>query len=276
MDRLQIVIKLLIGLCFVLTFLACYIEPIQSNVKAVTTSILLKKMEVSQSKYFNYERLSMYIKANGVSYLLSDSINPVSYIITKLVASALVGGLMLAETKNVLAFVLFFVATFYIFDYLVEKNNESDNKKMLTDITNIYDVLKIQLKAGVFITDSIYFCYKNCRNKRIKDGLFLLYVDMKTSSNISEALRRFDLRFKNTNISTLCAVLEQSLVTGQVEKVLENISKKNVILQRLDNKQRKKALEDKFHLLSFLSVVGIFAGLFMVMWREFYNMILQF
>lgn len=275
-EMLQTIINYLIGMCGVLTFLACYVEPIQSRVKAVTTSILLERMKVAKSRYFNYDRLDMFIKAHGVSYMMSESINPVSYTIMKLVVGTFLASVVVIETSHILMFPVFFILGFFGVDLLVKKNNEKNNEKMLMDISNIYDVLKIQLKAGVFITTSIFFCYKNCKNKRLKDGLLLLYLDIQTSSNISEALRRFDARFKNANLSTLCAVLEQSLITGQLVTVLDNISKKNVGIQRLANEQYKKNIEKKYHRLSILMVLGIFAGIYWIMMRDFSNMFAQF
>lgn len=273
---LSLIINILIGACFVLTFLACYIEPIQAKVKSVTTSILLERMKISKSPYFNYDRLDMFINEYGVSYMLSESINPVSYIIIKLVVGVLAGALVFSGTSNVVMFFLFFALGFLGVDLLVKLNNKRDNEEMLLDISNIYDVLKLQLEAGVFITDSINSCYKNCKNKRLKDGLLMLYIDIRANSNIVESLRKFNARFNNTNISTLCAVLEQSLVTGQVVDVLENVSKENVSIQKLYNVQYKRKIEGQYHKLGIGIVLGVLAVLLMIMGMEFVSILMQF
>lgn len=269
-------INALIALCGVLTFLACYVEPIQDKVKSVTTSILLDRMRVSKSRYFNYDRMAMYIKSNGVDYMLSESINPVSFIILKSVVGVLLGVFVLSETSNIVACVVAFVVGFWGVDYCVKKNNENDNKNMLMDIASIYDILKIQMGAGVFVTDSIYFCYKNCRNKRLKDGLLQLYIDILSTSNIVESLRKFDAKFQNKNISTLCAVLEQYTITGQAIKTLDNISKKNTMVQTLVNEQYKKTLEGKYHALIVLLAIGIFGVIFVVILGDVSNMVMNF
>lgn len=272
----QIIVGILIVMCGILTFLACYDTPLQTTVKSVTTSILLDRMKASKSRYFNYDRLDMFIKSHGVAYMMSESINPVSYIVIKIICGVALGSLIFVETGNIVLLLVCLLVGFFGVDSLVRKKNDADNEKMLSDISNIYDNLKTQLNAGVFITDSIYSCYKSCKNKRLKDGLLLLYLDIQSSSNINEALRRFDARFKNTNLSTLCAVLEQYLITGQAVIVLDNISKKNTAVQRVINEQYKKKINTKFNVLSIMVVLGMFAVIFLMINAEFTNALSQF
>lgn len=262
MFNLHYLIEALIAVCFLLTFVACYVEPIQENVKAVAKSILLHSMQVSKSSYFNYERLEMFIKEYGVAYMMYESINPVMYIIIKILIGIFLAVLVMTQVSSVLLFVITFSFGFFLVDILVRRNNDSDNKDMMADIANTYDVLKIQMRAGVFITDAIYFCYQNCSNKRLKDGFLGLYLDIKSSNNVVEALRNFNSKFKNNNISTLCAVLEQSLATGQSADILDNITKKNVDIQKLLNEQYRRKIEGKYHKLGILIVLGMFAVIF--------------
>lgn len=262
MFNLHYLIMAFIAVCFVLTVLACYIEPIPSSAKAVVQSILMRSMSISKSRYFNYERIQMFIKQYGVSYMMYESINPVMYIIIKILVGLFLSILAMIQIPNILLFVFVFVMGFFGVDVLVRLNNSSDNKEMMEDIANTYDILKIQMRAGVFITDAIYFCYQNCTNKRLKDGFLGLYLDIKSSGNIKESLGEFNSKFKNNNISTLCAVLEQSLSTGQSAEILADISKKNVDIQKLYNSQYKRKIDGKYHRLGILIIVGLFAVIF--------------
>lgn len=276
MNNIHLCIEILIGLCFALAFFSCYVEPIQSKVEYLTKSILLERLKVSKSRYFNYDKLNAYIKGYGVSYMMSESINPVMFIIIKTLVGLGFAVLVMTQVQSILLAVVFFVIGFWIVDVLVRMNNRNDNDAMMLDISNVYDILKIQMKAGVYITDSLYFCYKDCKNKRLKDGFLELYLDIQSSNNIVEALRNFESKFNNINISTLCAVLEQSLVTGQSAEMLDNITKKIVSIQKLVNEQYKRKIENKFHRLTVFIVLGIFAVMLIVIQSDFTSALSQF
>ena len=247
MTVLNSMITFLIVVSGVLTFLACYIEPIQNTVKEATESILLYRLQAAKGRYFNYDRIATFIEENGVAYMLSNSINPVMYIVFKglvgIVFGTLIGvSIELPIIQKIAVFILCFVIGFFGIDVIVKNNNENANQKMMLDISNTYDVLKIQVRAGVYITDSIFFCYQNCSNKRLKDALLAAYLDIKTDGNIEQALEKLNAKFNNRQISTLCAILEQSLTSGQSAEILDNITKKNVDVQKLINQQYRRKI----------------------------------
>ena len=45
---------------------------------------------------------------------------------------------------------------------------------MMPDIKVIYDTLRIQTKAGVFINEALGQCYLKVRNERLKEALLIL------------------------------------------------------------------------------------------------------
>lgn len=147
---------------------------------------------------------------------------------------------------------------------------------MMLDISNTYDVLKIQVRAGVYITDSIFFCYQNCSNKRLKDALLAAYLDIKTDGNIEQALEKLNAKFNNRQISTLCAILEQSLTSGQSAEILDNITKKNVDVQKLINQQYRRKIEKIYNTLGILIVIGLFAVVFYIAGVTLKSVLLQF
>lgn len=281
MTVLNSMITFLIVVSGVLTFLACYIESIQNTVKEATESILLYRLQAAKGRYFNYDRIATFIEENGVAYMLSNSINPVMYIVFKglvgIVFGTLIGvSIELPIIQKIAVFILCFVIGFFGIDVIVKNNNENANQKMMLDISNTYDVLKIQVRAGVYITDSIFFCYQNCSNKRLKDALLAAYLDIKTDGNIERALEKLNAKFNNRQISTLCAILEQSLTSGQSAEILDNITKKNVDVQKLINQQYRRKIEKIYNTLGILIVIGLFAVVFYIAGVTLKSVLLQF
>lgn len=69
MTVLNSMITFLIVVSGVLTFLACYIEPIQNTVKEATESILLYRLQAAKGRYFNYDLNCYVYRRNGVAYM---------------------------------------------------------------------------------------------------------------------------------------------------------------------------------------------------------------
>ncbi len=248
----------LTAVCFLLTFVSCYRAASKKNL-AAAEEILLHNMQASKGRYFNYGRLELFLKEYGVAYMLYESINPVMYIIIKIITGILLAVLVMFQMPEAVLCGAAFLFGFFFLDILVRLNNDSDNKAMMSDIANTYDILKIQMRAGVFITDAIFFCYQNCSNRRLKDGFLGLYLDIKSNQDVPGALRNFNSRFKNSHISTLCAVLEQSLVTGQSADILDNLTKKNVDIQKLLNAQYRRKIQGIYHKLGMFIIIGMLA-----------------
>lgn len=274
--NIHIIINTFAIICFGLTFLACYIEPIQSEISSVTKSLLLKKLKASKSKYFNYERLEIFIKENGVQYVFNESIDPVIFIIVKILTGIFVGFISVNLISNMLLIIIGFTAGFFGVDLIVRLNNKQDNDNMMKDIANVYDVMKAHTKANIYIADSILYCYQVCENKRLKDAFNVLYNDMLMSGNITESLRAFNGKFKNPMIDTLCAILEQSLETGRSAEMLDNITKKMLDVQKLLNERYKNKKENKFHFLSILLVLGLFGIIVFAIGSDFANVLSEF
>jgi tight adherence protein C len=102
-------------------------------------------------------------------------------------------------------------------------SDKSDNEKMLADIENVYDVLRIQTKAGVYITSVLTDCYLVVRNKRLKSAFLKLTSDIAAKNDIESALNDFKSKFRNEYIDTLVIIVKQSMQTGQASKIFDDI-----------------------------------------------------
>ena len=110
---------------------------------------LTENMKRAKGKSFNYEYMDAFINKYGVNFMIKG-ITPVGYVALKLIASVFV--MVVTMHENVVLGLAFGPACYYILDFIFIESNKSDNKLMLEDIKNVYDTLRIQIKAGVYIT----------------------------------------------------------------------------------------------------------------------------
>ena len=117
------------------------------------------------------EKMNVYIKKNGVAYMF-PWVNAYILLGLKLVLGLLF--LILAVIKMPVLALPSAVIAFFVPDILINISNNADNDSMLTDIESIYDIMRIQARAGVFIQDSLMDCYLPTKNARLKSALLEL------------------------------------------------------------------------------------------------------
>ena len=89
---------------------------------------------------------------------------------------------------------------FYIVDLIIHISNTSDNDNMLADIESIYDIMRIQARAGVYMQDSLMDCYSAARSPRLKAALLHMCNQLSTTGTIEEAILEFESRFSNRHV----------------------------------------------------------------------------
>lgn len=191
-----------------------------SRMTQQTKRALYKTLKKSKFKAFDYEYLDGFLKENGV-YTMFKKLDPLLYIGIKAGVSIFL--LIVLVSVSPIAGVVGMILGFIVPDYIFKESNNSDNKKMMDDIKNIYDTLRIQTKAGVYITSVLTDCYLVVQNKRLKKALLELTSDIIAKNDINEALDDFASKFTNEYITTLATIIKQSLQTGQASKLFEDI-----------------------------------------------------
>lgn len=182
---------------------------------------LEKKLKASNSKSFNYDEIQNYINSSGLGYMTHYKITPVIYMLAKIGISLFM--LIVGLQANILFGLVFMVVGYFGLDFIVDQSDKSDNKKMLSDIENLYDTLRIQTKAGVYISSVLTDCYLVVKNKRLKSALLKLTSDIAAKNDMNEALDSFQGMFRNEYIDTFVIVVKQSMKTGQASKMFEDI-----------------------------------------------------
>lgn len=216
---------------------------------------ILKK---SKLNYFNYHSIQKFLKTRGAVYMFGEMATPVTFLLVKLLAFLLLF-MVGISFDSIPAGLILGGLGFFLPDILLNVSNSMDNDIMLSDIKCIYDTLRIQTKAGVFLSASLCECYLAVKNRRLKSALLELTNDISTRREIDDALERFNEKFDFGQIDIFCIVIRQSMESGRSVKVLEDLSLQMNDLQRAINMKEKEALDRKVQVIELMLFIGLLA-----------------
>ena len=233
---------------------------------------ILKKSKMS---FLNFDSIQRFLKAKGAVYLFGDTATPVTFVTVKVLLLLLLF-LMGVSIGGILPGMFFGMVGFFLPDMLLTVSNSADNDAMLEDIKCIYDTLRIQTKAGVYLSASLCECYLAVKNRRLKSALLELTNDISTRHEIEDALERFNEKFDCSQIDIFCIVIRQSMESGRSVKVLEDLSLQMNDLQHAINLKEKEALDRKVQIIELLIFVGLLAVTIFSLGMEVISSILTF
>lgn len=202
-----------------------------------------------------YRRTDAWLQKNGASFHYGKWLNPTVYLALKIIL-AFAGMLVLSGLGwgygMLLATVLFFLPG-WMLTYL----NRKDNLLLLPEIKLVYHSLEMQIKAGVYMMDAMAECYGGVREKRLRQALLELTGDIVMKADIYEALERFQGKFDNRYIDSLCITLLQALESGQAVELLGDISEQIKDMETVVLERKKGALDRSitFYQLGVLAAV---------------------
>lgn len=182
---------------------------------------IVKNLRRKRVKSLNYEEVQAWMLRTGLDYMMEGKLSVIGYLGLRLFFALffMIVGFQLGIVEGLVACVI----GWYALEFVINESDKTDNKKMLSDIKTIYDTLRIQTKAGVYITSVLTDCYLVVENKRLKKALLELTSDIVAKNELSEALESFKKKFNNEYINTLVIVINQSLQTGQATKMFDDI-----------------------------------------------------
>ncbi len=223
----------------------------------------------------NYRKqIEEFLSNQGVDYMFQKKIKYKEWLIIKGLFSVLGLGLGLGEG---LGWAIIFAYLGWCFPtILVRISNRSDNYAMLEDIKEIYDTLRIQTKAGVYLTHSLGECYLGVRHPRLKAALLDLSNGMLAKTDLNIELDLFSKKFQNSYVHTLCIIIKQSMESGQMLQSLGDISEQLADMQHTLAIREREALERKIQILELLFFVGVLGISFYTLSFELIQSIYQF
>lgn len=143
---------------------------------------------------------------------------------------------------------------------MIYSKDKKDNEAMQDDIVSIYTILKLNAKAGVFISDSLVECQRSVTNGRLKAGLTELNNNILSRKlTLEDSVELFNARFNNEQIDNLTVILRQSLRTGQIANMLDDVSKQIEDINKLRTEQEKIKMQRQTKMMNIAFFVGISA-----------------
>lgn len=203
----------------------------------------------------HYVKQKQWLSQNGAAYHYGKGITPTKFLICRWLL-ATVGVLVFAPVfRNgalVVGGLLFFLPVWMLL-YL----NSRDNERLLPELKLIYNALELQIRAGVYVTDALTECYGSVRERRLRDALLDLAGDIILRADIYQAMDKFQSRFDNRHIDSLCITILQALESGQAVEVLADIGEQIRDMEQAVLERKKAALDRSltFYQLGILVVV---------------------
>ena len=213
----------------------------------------------SKLKYLDPDSIQKFLESTGAVYMFKEFANPASFIMLKILSAILLYFLSTQISRNFPILFIFATAGFFLPELLLCVSDYFDNETILPDMKKIYDTLRIQTKAGVFLDDALSECYLAAKNRRLKNALLELTTEISIKKNIGEALENFNGKFRNEHIRTFCMVINQAQDSGKSSQLLKDLSDQMKDLQHSINMKNKEALDRKVQIIELLIFIGLLA-----------------
>ncbi len=202
-----------------------------------------------------YERMTGWLRKNGAGYHYGRKCTPAIL----LACSGAFGVLgMVAGIRISVATGLGIGVGLTLLPWiLLPSLNRRDNERMLQDIRLIYTSLAMQIRSGIYVTDAMAEVYSCVTERRLRDALLELAGDVVMKADIYEALDRFEERFDNQYIDSLCITILQAMESGQAVELLRDIGEQVHDMEEAVMERRKGRLDRSltFYQLGMLGAV---------------------
>lgn len=204
------------------------------------------ELKGSKLSFFKYDNLYTYLKKNGRMVDGVRNTTPEMYILTKIILTIVFALIALIFTGNILLAIIFAIFGLTFQDILIWSTNREDNRNMVEDIQRIYELISLQTRSSIYISDTFYDCYYFTKNARLKRALLELDAEVKITHNLSNALEEFDKKFNNESISLLARSIRQASEAGHLASSLDQMKEEMLSLQEIQNHIYEDDLSTKF------------------------------
>ncbi len=203
------------------------------------------------------EGRELFISRYGADYNLG--ISRVKQLLTLKICSVVFFIFLGSQVVGMPVILLIGAAGWKFPDMVIKMLNKEDNEKIFKDMKILYDSLRIQQSAGIFITNSLMYSYRIVKCKRLKTALRSLSGELMLNKDIGRALDALSTKFKNDNIDEFVSIISQSVQTGRMRDMLEQINKQMQNMEDIINQKRENAVDSKMLLIMMLLFLGIIA-----------------
>lgn len=203
------------------------------------------------------EKTEGKLEKTGMKFLFGDGFGARHFLLLKVLAAALCA--LLAARFGFLLCIPAAVLGYEMPDIFAEISNEADNREMLEDIRTLYDTVRIQARAGVFVTVSVMDCYFIVAHPRLKAALLEFNNRILAKNSLTEAIEGLEARFDNRHIDSFCIVLRQAMVSGRSVQILTDLSNQMTDVEHALRLRKKEKLDRQIQILELLLFTGLLA-----------------
>lgn len=197
-------------------------------------------MKGQKLKRLNYSYIEKMLLSNGIKFKFKK-INPLKYILINISISLAIAWFI--SFIDIWAALVGMIVGYYLFDLYIWYSNSSDNKEMMSDIKIVFTTLKLQTKAGLFITTALTEAFTLVKNPRLKQAILELSGDIINDKSINTSLERFNSKFNNNYIDSLVVVIKQSTESGKAAQSFKDIEMQLDEIQSSINLEEKRKIE---------------------------------
>lgn len=235
---------------------------------------ITNKVDDTFTKNGTINRYKRKMSRLGIMYRAGNySLNPSWYITIKATSGIILGLLLYGLLDRLILIPIGIVVGYFATELYFKHENKVDNKEIMIDIYNTYTNLKIQLKSGLYIGDSLEYSHSVAQNERYKEALGELVLNFSDRTiPMEDAIETFKNRFDSKEIDKLSALLQTFVQYGQNEEYTKDIMTEIQSIILSETMETEHDIETKANTINFafftiiLAIVGYalirnFAGL---------------
>ncbi len=202
-----------------------------------------------------YQRTEQRLLKNGAAFHYGKWVDPIRYLALRVTLAGV--GMVTCMSLSPMLASLAAMLLFFLPDGMLFYLNSRDNERILPELKLVYHALEIQIQAGVYLTDALTECYGSVQDVRLRSALLDLAGDIVMKADIYDSLERFQGKFDNRYIDSLCIIILQALESGQALELLGDIGEQLRDMEETVLTRKKNSLDRSvtFYQLGILAAV---------------------
>ena len=259
----QSILNILVALIIQALFIYLILVVIDSGILAKRVKLATNKaidnmqygMKQAKLNFLNYEQIEKFIAYTGLGYMFGKQLDPIMFMGINIILTFI--GFYVGWQIDFLYSIPSAILGFFLLTILGSISNQADNNDLLEDVKAVYDTLRIQTKAGVFLTSAISECYLVVKNRRLKRALIELANDLIVKNDLEAAADEFQGKFRNQYIDQMAVILKQQKESGRAAQMFDDIQGQIDDIQEAINIKEKARIRTQITICQVLVYVQI-------------------
>lgn len=216
-----------------------------------------KEKKISNvEKKMEFDELDAMLTSRGVKYRMGAGFGPFDYMVFRILGAIAIG--LFCMLVMPVLFLPGVIGGYFFIGWFFKHKDDYDNREMMTDISQLYGIVALQLKNNVFVSQVIYECYLCVQHPRLKQALLQLSVDIDRFSLLAPAAENFRKKFNNEYIDMFAKTLEQLEESGNAVDLFSDLESQIKGINEALALKEEKRIDDVcgvFQIFIFLSAI---------------------